>query len=327
MKFKNLLSLSVMLSCGLVSQAQQVFQEPFDAEQTKGASDVAFYEFINQEEGDDWKISDGGFKGKALSLNNDAGTTNDNATWRRAIKFRNLPLQEGKSYRLTYYLKGSVSSAKARVSLMQGVENADIPVGSQADITNLSSEYTKYSHVYYFKNKAEQDAKYDEQCASKAEYNAANKDKYFASFNIYNPGEFFLDEVTLEEAAIAGASFNGDVICVDLGHPTNAASLASQKASGNYLLDNSTATVTVDGKAVDILTVELRKDGKLYIFLVDPVKNGEVKVTFKNPDGLIKCDDGFELTEFTETADLNSNLTEIYSDIYTEPATRVCNST
>ena len=320
MKFKNLLSLSVMLSCGLVSQAQQVFQEPFDAEQTKGASDVAFYEFINQEEGDDWKISDGGFKGKALSLNNDAGTTNDNATWRRAIKFRNLPLQEGKSYRLTYYLKGDVSSAKARVSLMQGVENADIPVGSQVDITNLSSDYTKYSHVYYFKSKADQDAEYDKQCASKAEYDASNKDKYFASFNIYNPGEFFLDEVTLEEAAIAGASYNDDVICVDLGHPTNAASLASQKASGNYLLDNSTATVTVNGKAVDILTVELRKDGKLYIFLVDPVKNGEVKVTFKNPDGLIKCDDGFELTEFTETADLNSNLTEIYSDIYTEPA-------
>ena len=309
-----------MLSCGLVSQAQQVFQEPFDAEQTKGASDVAFYEFINQEEGDDWKISDGGFKGKALSLNNDAGTTNDNATWRRAIKFRNLPLQEGKSYRLTYYLKGDVSSAKARVSLMQGVENADIPVGSQVDITNLSSDYTKYSHVYYFKSKADQDAEYDKQCASKAEYDASNKDKYFASFNIYNPGEFFLDEVTLEEAAIAGASYNDDVICVDLGHPTNAASLASQKASGNYLLDNSTATVTVDGKAVDILTVELRKDGKLYIFLAEPVANGEVKVTFKNPDGLIKCNDGFELTEFTETADLNSNLTEIYSDIYTEPA-------
>ena len=323
MKFKNLLSLSVMLSCGLVTQAQQVFQEPFDAEQTKAASDVAFYEFINQEEGDDWKISDGGFKGKALFLNNDAGTPNDNATWRRAVKFRNLPLQEGKSYRLTYYLKGSVSSAKARVSLMQGVENADIPVGSQADITNIGSEFTKYSHVYYFKSKAEQDAEYDKQCASKEAYNAANKDKYFASFNIYNPGEFFLDEVTLEEAVIAGASYNGDVICVDLGHPTNASTLAAQKASGNYLLDNSAATVTVNGKAVDILTVELRKDGKLYIFLADAVNSGEVKVTFKNPDGLIKCNDGFELTEFTETAELNSEFNkdgEIYSDIYTEPA-------
>ncbi len=323
MKFKNLLSLSVMLSCGLVTQAQQVFQEPFDAEQTKAASDVAFYEFINQEEGDDWKISDGGFKGKALFLNNDAGTPNDNATWRRAVKFRNLPLQEGKSYRLTYYLKGSVSSAKARVSLMQGVENADIPVGSQADITNIGSEFTKYSHVYYFKSKAEQDAEYDKQCASKEAYNAANKDKYFASFNIYNPGEFFLDEVTLEEAVIAGASYNGDVICVDLGHPTNASTLAAQKASGNYLLDNSVATVTVNGQAVDILTVELRKDGKLYIFLADAVNSGEVKVTFKNPDGLIKCNDGFELTEFTETAELNSEFNkdgEIYSDIYTEPA-------
>lgn len=321
MKFKNLLSLSVMLSCGLVTQAQQVFQEPFDAEQTKGASDVAFYEFINQEEGDNWKISDGGFKGKALFLNNDAGTPNDNATWRRAVKFRNLPLQEGKSYRLTYYLKGNASGAKARVSLMQGVENADIPVGSQADITNIGSEFTKYSHVYYFKSKAEQDAEYDKQCASKEAYNAANKDKYFATFNIYNPGEFFLDEVTLEEAAIAGASYKGDVICVDFGHPTNASSLATQTASGNYLLDNSVATVTVGGKAVEILTVELRKDGKLYIFLADPVNNGEVKVTFKNPDGLIKCNDGFELTEFTETADPNSNLSDdLISDIYSEPS-------
>ena len=321
MKFKNLLSLSVMLSCGLVTQAQQVFQEPFDAEQTKGASDVAFYEFINQEEGDDWKISDGGFKGKALFLNNDAGTPNDNATWRRAIKFRNLPLQEGKSYRLTYYLKGNASGAKARVSLMQGVENADIPVGPQADITNIGSDFTKYSHVYYFKSKAEQDAEYDKQCASKEAYDASNKDKYFATFNIYNPGEFFLDEVTLEEAAIAGASYKGDVICVDLGHPTNASSLASQTASGNYLLDNSAATVTVNGKAVEVLTVELRKDGKLYIFLVDPVNSGEVKVTFKNPDGLIKCTDGFELTEFTETADPNSNLSDdLVSDVYAEPA-------
>ena len=321
MKFKNLLSLSVMLSCGLVTQAQQVFQEPFDAEQTKAASDVAFYEFINQEEGDDWKISDGGFKGKALFLNNDAGTPNYNATWRRAIKFRNLPLQEGKSYRLTYYLKGNASGAKARVSLMQGVENADIPVGPQADITNIGSDFTKYSHVYYFKSKAEQDAEYDKQCASKEAYNAANKDKYFATFNIYNPGEFFLDEVTLEEAAIAGASYKGDVICVDLGHPTNASSLASQTASGNYLLDNSAATVTVNGKAVEVLTVELRKDGKLYIFLVDTVNSGEVKVTFKNPDGLIKCTDGFELTEFTETADPNSNLSDdLVSDVYAEPA-------
>lgn len=324
MKFKNLLSLSVMLSCGLVTHAQQVFQESFDAEQTKSASDVAYYEFINQEEGDNWKISEGGFKGNSLYLNNDAAVANENSTWRRAIKFRNLPLQEGKSYRLSYYLKGSEQNAKARISLMQGVENADIPVnGAQADITNFNGEFTKYTHVFYFKSKAEQDAKYDEQCSGKAEYNASNKDKYFATFNIYNPGEFYLDEVTLEEGAIAGVVYRGDVICVDFGHSTNAASLAKEKASGNYLLDNSTATVTVDGKGVEILSVELRADGKLYIFLNDEITKGEVKVSFKNPNGLIKCDDGFELNEVNETAVLDSNFNEsgdIMSDVYSEPA-------
>ena len=322
-----------MLSCGLVSQAQQVFQEPFDADQTKNASDVAFYEFINQEEGDSWKISESAaVKGKSLNLFNDPSVTNDNNTWRRAIKFRNLPLQEGKSYRISYYLKGSKtygdnSSTKVRVSLMQGVENADIPVNSaQADITNLNDEqFNKYSHVFYFKSKADQDAKYDEQCSSKAEYNAANKDKYFASFNIYNPGEYFLDEVTLEEAAIAGIVYKEDVICLDFGHATNAATLAKAKSSGHLVLDNSTASVTVDGKAVDILTVELRADGKLYVFLADPIAAGagEVKVTFKNPDGLITCNDGYELKEVTETATLDSDFNpngDIISDIYSEPA-------
>ena len=323
MKFKNLLSLSVMLSCGLVTQAQQVFQESFDAEQTKNASDVAFYEFINQEEGDNWKISEGGFKGNSLYLNNDPAVANETSHWRRAVKFRNLPLQEGKSYRLSYYLKGSEQNAKARIALMQGVENADIPVnGSQADITNFNGEFTKYTHVFYFKSKADQDAEYDKQCSSKAEYNASNKDKYFATFNIYNPGEFYLDEVTLEEAAIAGVVYKGDVICVDFGHSTNASSLAQQKASGNYVLDNSTATVTVDGKAVDILSVELRADGKLYIFLNEEITKGEVKVTFKNPNGLIKCDDGFELNEVNETAVLDSKFNQsgdIISDVYSEP--------
>ncbi len=322
-----------MLSCGLVSQAQQVFQEPFDAAQSKGASDVAFYEFINQEEGDDWKISDTSVKGKSLGISNSSSVTNDDATWRRAIKFRNLPLQEGKSYRLTYYFKGSNTykdatdadkKTKARVSLMQGVENADIPVnGSQADITDFSEDFKKYTHVFYFKSKADQDAEYDKQCSGKEAYAAANKDKYFAAFNIYNPGDFNLDEVVLEEAAIAGIVYKEDVICVDLGHPTNAATLAKTKASGIYTLDNSTATVTVDGKAAEILSVELRADGKLYIFLTDAISGGEVKVTFKNPDGLVKCDDGFELKEFAETAVLDSEFNpsgDIYSGVYSDPA-------
>ena len=333
MKFKNLLSLSVMLSCGLVSQAQQVFQEPFDAAQTKAATDLGFYEFINQEEGDDWKVETaGGVKGGALSMKNSEEVKNDNSTWRRAVKFRNLTLQEGKMYRLSYYIKGSNTykdandadqKTKVRVGLMQGVENADIAINNTTvDVSYLNPDsYEKYSSMFFFKSKADQDAEYDKQCSGKEAYAAANKDKYFATFNIYNPGQFYLDEVVLEEASVASVIYNGDVICVDFGYSTNAAELANSKASGHYLIDNSAVTVKVGGKEIEIYTVELRKDGKLYIFPVeDSMTSGEVEVTFNN-NGVITSSNGFELKSFTEKAvkNENFNVDEIYSDVYGDP--------
>ncbi len=334
MKFKNLLSLSVMLSCGLVSQAQQVFQEPFDAAQTKGASDLGYYEFINQEEGDDWKVETaGGVKGGALSVYNADEVKNDNSTWRRAVKFRNLTLQEGKMYRLSYYIKGSNTykdandadqKTKVRVGLMQGVENADIAINNTtADISYLNPEsYEKYSSMFFFKSKADQDAEYDKQCSGKEAYDASNKDKYFATFNIYNPGQFYLDEVVLEEASVASVIYNGDVICVDFGYSTNAVELATKKSSGHYLLDNNSVTVKVGGKEIEIYTVELRKDGKLYIFPVEEsMASGDVEVTFNN-NGVITCSNGFELKSFTEKAVKNENFNvdgEIYSDVYGDP--------
>lgn len=324
MKFKNLLSLSVMLSCGLVSQAQ-VLQESFDAAQTKQAADAGFYEFINLEEGDEWKIeTSGGFKNGALSIDNNSEKANDNSTWMRAVKFRNLPLQEGKSYRLTYYISGSSTygdnkATKARIGLMQGVENADIAINNSiADISNITSDFVKHTHMFYFKNKAEQDAEYDKQCKSKEAYAEANKDKYFAVFNVYNPGQFKLDEVTLEEASIAGIGFNGGVICIDLGYASNIATLANQKSSGNYVLDNSTVVVKQDGEEVEPLSVELRGDGKIYIFFEEKL-SGEVEVTFTNPDGLIVLTNGPELTTITEKAVKNTSIDpDLEADVYAE---------
>ncbi|MDO4991511.1 MAG: hypothetical protein Q4E26_00965 [Prevotellaceae bacterium] len=324
MKFKNLLSLSVMLSCGLVSQAQ-VLQESFDAAQTKQAADAGFYEFINLEEGDEWKIeTSGGFKNGALSIDNNSEKANDNSTWMRAVKFRNLPLQEGKSYRLTYYISGSSTygdnkATKARIGLMQGVENADIAINNSiADISNITSDFVKHTHMFYFKNKAEQDAEYDKQCKSKEAYAEANKDKYFAVFNVYNPGQFKLDEVTLEEASIAGIGFNGGVICIDLGYASNIPTLAGQKSSGNYVLDNSAVTVKQDGKEIEPLSVELRGDGKIYIFFEEEL-SGEVEVTFTNPDGLIVLTNGPELTTITEKAVKNTSIDpDLEADVYAE---------
>lgn len=297
MKFKNLLSLGAMLSCGLVAQAQvPVFHESFEAAQTKQPTDVGYYEEINKEENDEWSIVEGGAEGKCFNFFNSTDVLNPDNFWRRAVKFRNLPLEAGKSYRLSFRFKGSNTysngetdvKARMKVGLMQGVENADISVLGAGDkdqyrfVSYFNPDaYEKYSLMYYFADKANQDAKYDESCSGKEEYNEANKNQYFATFNVFNPGDYYLDEVELVEANIAGIIYNGDVIRVDLGYATNAKTLAGTK--GYYVLPNDCVSVTVGGSEVEVESVEARSDGYLYIFLANAVEEGEVEVQYENP--------------------------------------------
>lgn len=344
MKFKNLLSLGAMLSCGLVAQAQvPVFHESFEAEeQSKQPTDVGYYQQINMEVGDEWSLSSDGFSGKCFNFFNTNDIPNNDNWWRRAVKFRNLPLVAEKSYRLSFRFKGSniyndaegkEQKPRMKVGLMQGVENADISILGANDKDQYGfvsyfnpDEYEKYTLMYYFADKANQDAKYDENCSSKEEYNEANKNQYFATFNVFNPGEYYLDEVNLEEANIAGMKYREYVVCVDLGYGTNAASLAGAK--GYYVLPNSSATVKVNGTEAVVETVELRADGKLYVFLVEAIEdNAEVEVSFTNPEG-----SGFEyaadaaiqgaVLNFAEKAEFDDKFNpdgEITSWIYGEP--------
>ena len=297
MKFKNLLSLGAMLSCGLVAQAQvPVFHESFEAAQTKQPTDVGYYEEINKEEGDQWSIAAGGAIGNCFNFYNSIDVLNPDNFWRRAVKFRNLPLEAGKSYRLSFRFKGSNTysngetevKAKMKVGLMQGVENADISIlgaGDKDQYREVSYfypiEYETYNLMYYFADKAKQDAEYDKQCADKEVYEEANKDKYFATFNVFNPGDYYLDEVELVEANVASVIYNNGAIRIDLGYSTNIKTLAAEK--GYYLLPNDCVTVKVDGEPAEVESVEARSDGYLYIFLADESLTGKMEVTYNNP--------------------------------------------
>lgn len=340
MKFKNLLSLGAMLSCGLVAQAQvPVFHESFEAAQTKQPTDVGYYQEINKEDGDEWSIVEGGAVGNCFNFFNTSDVLNPDNFWRRAVKFRNLPLEAGKSYRLSFRFKGSNTynngdtdvKAKMRVGLMQGVENADISILGEGDKDQYREvsyfnpdEYETYNLMYYFADKANQDAKYDEQCADKEEYAEENKAQYFATFNVFNPGDYYLDEVDLVEANIAGIIYNGDVIRVDLGYATNANTLAG--TNGYYVLPNDCVSVKVGGSEVVVESVEARSDGYLYIFLDEAAEEGEVEVSFTNPaEGGLQYAEGEAITgnvlNFTEKAELKETFNEegdITSWIYGE---------
>lgn len=287
------------MACGLSLQAQtNIFHESFDAAQSKAETDVAWYEFINTKEGDERSInaSDAYAGGGCMNFLNALVEGN---WWERAIKFRNLPLKEGKSYRLTYYFKGqntwtiddeTQNKGKMSVALMQGGENADIPLldanGNEFkyEVSYFNPEkYEKYTKMFYFASAQLQKDTYAEKNPDKDPL----EDKWFATFNIYNPGDYYLDEVDLSESPIAGVYFNSDVIRVDFGYATNVTDLVKANPLGRVIMPIGCASVTINGNAAEIVAVELQKDGYMYIFLGDEISAGpedKIEIGFKNPE-------------------------------------------
>lgn len=314
MRTRHLLSLGMLLASGLGLQAQTlVFHEGFDATQGKTSGDVGYYEYINlltNDNGTDERtIATDGQKAGAgcLSIYNvspwidgdNSDLTKHDQWWQRAVKFRNLPLEEGKAYRLTYYLKGdntwnngeSDVKGKMSVALMQGGENADIPLmdadGNEFRYTQSyfnPDAYEKYTKMFYFASEALQKEKYAESHSDEL------ADTYFATINVYNPGQYYLDEVSLYESSIAGVSFDQDVIRVDFGFGTNVADLVSASDKGRVIMPTDCATVSVNGESRTVIGVELHKDGYLYIYLDEntPIASADdkVEVAFKNPTDL-----------------------------------------
>lgn len=295
MKLRNLLSLGMVVCAGVAVQADPIFTEDFNNRQTKEPTEVAYYEFINQQEGDVW-----GLKDNALGIKNDEGTTCANQKWQRAIKFRNIPISGGKIYRLTFDLTGSSKYTEMEsfnevdthvdVKLMQGDENADICILG-ADGSEQRRDYApvkdgKYTTMFYYADEYNQRMKYDEQCSGKELY---NPDKYFVCVNVYNPGEYSLDNVVLEESnAVEKLEYNGYNIRVTYGNGNNtnikALAAASTDAKGRVIIDPTYARVKVDGVPVEVETIELQADGYLYIFVKDEIAAGKnVTVTFINP--------------------------------------------
>lgn len=331
MKFKNLLSLGAMLSCGLVAQAQVVY-ESFDSEQTKSPTDAGYYEYINFDELDSHNLTEDGFKNGAMSISNSSEATMGDPTgnYKRAIKLRNLNLQDGKSYRITFYAKGKEGN-NVHFSLQQGTEYCDkalIDANGKEQVSDFkcSDEWKRVSAVVNFPSKEAQDAYFDEKCKDNKDadgnpsYKPEYKELYFLTLNAHNHGDYQIDEVKVEESYHGGVTYSGQVICIDPGYATNIKELVGD---ANYVfLEKSLVKVTCDGEEAEIETVEGRPDGKIYVFLADEA-SGEVNVTFTN-DGTIQYTDGAYITGdmlgIAENAEEDTTMDEMISSIYEEPS-------
>lgn len=293
MKLFNLLAMGMVVCAGVNAQAQTVFQQDFSAEQTAQATDPGYYEFINLQEGDKWGINEA-----ALLMENSDQFPCTNQTWQRGIKFRNLPIKEKTLYKMSFDINPMDTPVDAEtftnvpgyvdVKLQQGGENADICIlgadGSEqrANVTLTKGEAQNISKLFYFADKAAQDAKYEEKKSSEA-YVPGLEDKYFVSVNVYAPGKYSVDNFVLEEASpIEKIEFNGFNIRMGYAGAINASALLNGATRKVY--DKSFATVKVNGTPVEVDDVEIQKDG-LYIFLMDEVKPSDVvEVTLNAPE-------------------------------------------
>lgn len=294
MKKNFLLTMGLLLSSSLAVNAQNVMVQDFEAEQTADETAVGWYEFINTQEGDERELTDG-----MLHFYN--STAVEGATWQRAIKFRNLPIKDNTSYRVSIYLAGDNTynidgendvKSKARFALMEGVENGDIPfIGGDnkeqvSDISYFQSldelGLRKYTMMFYYANHAVQEAYYLEHPGKEAEL----AQKFFLTLNVYNPGDYWVDNISVDEATIQGITFNYDMIRVNFGYKINAADILKAAGVDKLVYPEGTLTVTLNGEEIQLMSVELHKDGYLYAFCDEVYPESEedkVVVSFKNP--------------------------------------------
>lgn len=317
------------------AQAQVLVNEDFSAEQTKSATDQGYYEFINTQEGDTREVKDG-----MLHFYNTDEVVG--SSWQRAIKFRNLPVEENTFYRVSFKLMGSNTyydvdkdenvRCAAHFALMQGGENLDMGFlaqdGSQFgnDIDRFQEVETgmyTYTGLFYYSTDAAHKAWYAENHPDKDELPAT----YFLTLNVFNPGDFYIDDVVVEKVQPAAPAFCDDVLRLDFGYDTNAKRLLGNNKY--VVLPEGTATVTVNGEAKQVLSVEIKEDGKIYVFLGDEFycdAEDDVEVSFHNPEGDLQIryadgkTPGGAVADFTNVkATYDENMESVISWVYETP--------
>lgn len=209
--------------------------------------------------------------------------------WERVVAFKDIPLETEKSYRVTYFVKGTTP---LDLAIMQGDFDMDMPLlaGNGESYTqqvyNLKAErdgWQRISQVFWSPS-FETQAQFFPQFKADTEL----LQKYFLRFSFTGAGELSVDNITVEESSIAGVIYNGDAIRVDFGYATNGKEIAAA-AGGTAEFTPECVKVVANGEEVEVESVEIKADGNLYIFLTEAswlTSEDQVAVSFNNTLGL-----------------------------------------
>jgi len=210
-------------------------------------------------------------------------------SWDRGFKVANLPIKENTPYRVSFWVKGP-AEGKLSSWLSVGMENFDksfCTAGNDnygCNQITLSGEWQHVSFVSVYHGKEAIKTVIDGQSwvgnAVFPEAFGGNgtetykehfggyipEDEFFAIFNLNSEGEYFLDDIKIEEnVTYAGVAYSDIAARIDLGFPTNIAELVSANG-GNVTLAEGCVTIVQGSSAVNVASVEAVSDGYIYAF-------------------------------------------------------------
>jgi hypothetical protein len=296
---KQVLTSLALMGAALTLQAQtQILNYGFEtSDQLPGVVDtVNLY--------DAWKEAGGTFSyqgqpayegDNAFSFSSPEAAGAAGGAWERVLRFTNLPLEENKSYRVSFYLQADKEDAQLGVALMRGELNADMPlvcapttedgaaVQQKTTISDFSAgNYVRKTAVFWSPSLEIQKERFNE-----VKSTGELPDGVFLRLSFLTANTYLLDNVVVEEANIAGVDYAGDAVRVNFGYSTNAAALAKE-ADGTLVVPVSAFKLTVDGEAVTPESAEIKEDGYLYLFLTEDVYLSEESKVALSYDGSIE---------------------------------------
>lgn len=280
-------------------------------------------DWVNYKDTDEWteKSTDDPHSGEYCFMAANTGAVGQ--SWDRGFKM-SFPMKLETPYRVSFWVKadptyegadanGNPTEEKTKLTswLSKGMENYDKSIlsyglnqatGPNAQ-TPFNGEWQHMSYVVYnptaeamdatipsWQGTGEFPARFGGQPGEtyRSHFNEKFPEVYFFIANMFCPVTYYLDDIKIEEGVtVKEVTYSDEIIKIDFGYATNIANLAKQN-KGTFSLDTDLVKVTVDGEETDVLYLEGKEDGFLYI-LVDAMldEESDVVVSFDGADDLL----------------------------------------
>lgn len=227
-------------------------------------------------------------------------------SWDRGFKM-SFPMKLETPYRVSFWMKTEpqvtyvndsgdevTEDTKLTSWLSKGMEMYDKSILSYGlnQVTGFTGDWQHMSFVVYNPTAEAMDATipswqgtgvYPERFGGdgletyREHFDAKLPEIYFFIANMFCPTTYYLDDIVIEEGvAVKEVTHSYEIIKIDFGYATNIATLAKAN-KGTVVLDKSLVKVTLDGEEAEVLYVEGKEDGFLYV-LVDAAMDEETEV-------------------------------------------------